>query len=106
MLDAARMALKAGALGAVVAAGIGWAAFLFANFPRELLPVLSTHRWLGTAVALLSVVAAGAAATGGEWESERHRRLYRLLLFGSALLVGLTGHWGSMLVYGADHFAW
>ncbi len=106
LLDAARMALGAGALGAVVAAAVGWAAWLFASFPGDMAPVLSTHRWLGTAAAILSVIAAGAAVTGGEWESPRHRFIYRLLLIATGLLIGATGHWGGTLIYGADHYTW
>ncbi len=64
---------------------------------------LLLHRWLGT-LACVFVVAAAVLAemdmhTGGR------RLLTRALIFVAALTVGVTGHFGGLMVHGADYFS-
>jgi hypothetical protein len=66
----------------------------------EASPALEWHRWLGGAGAVAAVVAALATAEmdrppGRLW-------LYRIALFWAAALVAVAGHFGALLVWGAD----
>ncbi len=65
--------------------------------------VLLLHRWLGTLACILVV----ATAVLAELDAHRHDRrlITRVLIFVSALVVGVTGHLGGMLVHGADYFS-
>jgi uncharacterized membrane protein/YHS domain-containing protein len=105
--SATRFLLPLAALGAVTAALLGWAAASGAHFPAELDEVLDTHGDLGLNVAIFSV----AVAILREWDERRPghkwlRWLYRVGLFATAVLVGVTGYYGGVLVYGAEHFQW
>ena len=101
--DLVRFCLALGAAGAAVAAALGWVLAATGGFAGGD-PTLTVHRWLGTsaaAVALFAFIASERAArrTG--------RRLpLRAALFTSAILVGISGHFGGMLVYGTDYFRW
>jgi uncharacterized membrane protein len=90
--------VRAGALFAVLAAIAGWR---FALTPdMELSRLLQWHRWLGSIGAVVTVAAALATA-GGDGRSS-WRWIYRSALFTAGALVGVTGHLGGMLVWGAD----
>lgn len=104
--QAAYYAILAGAAAAVVAAALGWAAGNGARFPQEIgsISVLWLHRWLGVATALLACAAAVGGTVSRRKQTSVFRGLYRTLLFGAALLVGLTGHFGAALVFGLNHF--
>jgi uncharacterized membrane protein len=90
--------IRAGAAFAVASAGAGW--ILASSRMVEASPVLEWHRWLGAAGAVAAVAAALATANP-DWSS---RRLwpYRAALFLAAALVGVAGHFGAVLVWGAD----
>lgn len=103
---ASRFCLVMGACGAVVAASLGWCAWLYAIDPGDLAWAMSTHRWLGTTTAGVSVVAALLASSAGPWASPKTRTIQRLFLLACALLVGITGHLGGLLVFGDHPFAW
>ena len=106
-LDAARLALVAGAVGSAVSALLGWAAWNFATIPAESAAAMFSHRWLGTASAVVCLVAALAADAAPEGRTGgRGRLVYRVLLFASAILIGATGHFGGLVVYGTAPFAW
>lgn len=104
--DAARFCIGVGAVMALIAAGLGWAAGHFANYPRELEGILDTHRWLGTSTALLATFTASLSELrfrkGVLWVSTA----FRISLFLTALLVPLTGYFGATLIYGLDHYSW
>jgi len=104
--DAARFGIVLGALGAAGAVPLGWAAGAYANYPDELAFVLTLHRWVGTATGLLIVAACVLSEVSRRSAGGRVRLAYRVLLFASAGLVGLTGFLGGSLIYGLDHFAW
>lgn len=98
---AARFCLWVGGLGALAAALTGW---LYAGFQLAADDfILAVHRWNGTALAVL--------ALAGLWLGERHMRTgrrggYRACLFLIALLAGVNGYLGGVMLYGADHYAW
>ncbi len=70
-----------------------------ANQPGTLL----LHRWLGT---LACVLVVGAAVTAEMDEHSGRRRVAtRVLIFASALAIGVAGHFGGVMVHGADYFS-
>jgi len=105
--DASRVMVWLGVGGALAASLLGLAAGAHAEHTGELALVLDRHRWLGistTVLAVLTLILRESAARrpdGGKWLWG-----YRIVLFASAALVGLTGHLGGALVYGLDHYRW
>lgn len=95
---ATRLCLWLGTLGALAAAYSGW------GLSEEVRPgdLLERHRWLGGATALASVLALVLAELHALGRRPRWRWPLRLVLLLAAVLVGLTGHLGGTLVYGAD----
>jgi len=96
--------LTLGTVGAVVAASLGWMDAAHIGIEVDLKPTLAWHRWLGTSVAI------GSLITTILWFRVRVNSavclwLYRATLWSLALLVGITGHLGALLVYGLDYFA-
>jgi plastocyanin len=101
---AGRWCVMLGAASAVVAAPLGWA---FA-VGRSGTWLLQTHRWLGTILAVLSVVVLVL--------SERRFRAnlaeaqnptgFRVALFVAAALVMATGFFGGAMVYGLHAYLW
>jgi uncharacterized membrane protein len=93
---------RAGAAMAVVTAIAGWA-LTSAPFvePSRL---LEWHRWLGVAGATAAI---GAAALSTQLHARpKHSSVaYQAALFGAATLIGLAGHLGGTLVWGADFLA-
>lgn len=98
----ARTLAIVGAVGAVVAAGLGWLNGGFKQLEGADAEVLDRHKWSGVAVAGVAVIGAIAAFMARE-ERPRARRAYRILLVLSAGLVGFTGHEGGKLVYGHEY---
>lgn len=96
-----RLAVWAGALGALVAAPLGW---LFAGAFADDDWLLRAHRLAGTAV----VPVAGLVLLLGErfYRHQRGGASFRLVLLACALLVGVVGFLGGALVHGIDHLAW
>jgi uncharacterized membrane protein len=96
--------LTLGTVAAVVAATLGWLDAAHIGFEPDLKPVLAWHRWLGTSVAF------GSLITTILWFRVRTNSstclwLYRAALWSLALLIGITGHLGALLVYGLDYFS-
>ena len=90
--------VRAGAAFAIASAAAGW--LLASSRIVEASPTLEWHRWLGGAGAVAAVAAALATA-----EMDRPPRrlwLYRIALFSAAALVAVAGHFGALLVWGAD----
>jgi uncharacterized membrane protein len=101
--DAARYCVAVGALGALVAAPLGWAA---AGWPDDDTSLLATHRFLGTSTAIWALLAFAASEWSHRVKNRRPAWLRRFALFVSAVLVSITGHFGGMLVYGSQYFRW
>jgi len=97
---AARFGVGFAAIAGVGAAFLGWCFGGFRFVDSD--PLLLIHRWLGTGTAAWLLVLF--------WASERARsgsagrRLYRVMLFGGAVLVLTTGFFGGAMVYGLDHY--
>lgn len=101
LAPAGRFCVWAGALGALIAAPLGWSFAAFSDTEQGW--VLTTHRWLGTGLAVWAPVLVGLlerAERGGS------RGAYRAALLLAAVLVVSTGFFGGSLVYGLDHFRW
>jgi uncharacterized membrane protein len=102
---AARFCLWFGTLAAVVTAILGWFMGDFHLTDRS--PVLTVHRWAGTAVALVAV---GLLTMAEKWRKDPGNRRARLLfwigLFLATLLVIGTGFLGGAMVYGLHHHDW
>lgn len=93
-----RFCIALAAVGALLAAFSGWPAGDAWNPAR-----VDTHRWLGVAAmttAVLAALVAPLAARG----AGRARTTYRVLLVAAAVLVGLAGHQGGLLVHGEGYF--
>ncbi len=89
------------ALGALPAAVSGW--FLAASHNQTTI-ALDVHRWLGVATAVsacLSVVLLIGAVRSDYPVTAR--RYYLVSLIGGAFLAGIAGHFGAILVYGAEY---
>jgi uncharacterized membrane protein len=91
-------------MGAVFAVGSAIAGWIFARSPMvEMSPSLEWHRWVG-ACATLAAVAAVLSAPSSADRSSRSTWMYRAALGTAAALVGVTGHLGGVLVWGAHFF--
>lgn len=90
--------VRAGAAFAIATAGAGW--LLASSRIVDASPVLEWHRWLGLASAVAALAA--AVATSETDRPPRRRWLYRIALFWAAALVAVAGHFGALLVWGAD----
>jgi len=99
---ALRFLLWGGALGAAVAASLGWT--FAATGPTEHGWLLDAHRWAGTAAAVVGLVVLSV--------NERIERgmgtraVLRVSLTAIAVLVGAAGFLGGSLLYGIDHLVW
>jgi uncharacterized membrane protein len=90
--------IRAGAAFAVASAGAGW--LVASSRIVEASAALEWHRWLGLMAALAAVAA--ALTTGNIDWSPRRLWLYRIALFSAAACVAVAGHFGAVLVWGAD----
>ncbi|MCH8822752.1 MAG: hypothetical protein IH984_04515 [Planctomycetes bacterium] len=91
-----------GLIAAIITAGSGWvyAAIDLSDDSREL---LFFHRWIGISATSAALAAVIAAIVACRKPSHRARSVYRLLMVLCAGLIAATGHFGGMLVHGADH---
>jgi plastocyanin len=101
---AGRWCVILGAAGAVIAAPLGWA---FA-VGRSGTWVLETHRWLGTCLAVLSVIVLVLSERRfrRNLESPPEPNAFRIALFLAAPLVMATGFFGGAMVYGLRAYLW
>jgi uncharacterized membrane protein len=91
--------VRAGAVFAVVAAVAGWRLALAPGVEPN--AILEWHRWLGT-IGAGATLAAAIATSGADGRSSMELWIYRIALFCAASLVAVTGHFGALLVWGAD----
>jgi uncharacterized membrane protein len=91
--------VRAGAMFALLAAITGWRLALAAQLEGSAL--LEWHRWLG-AVTAAATLAAALATTDVRRRSTLGVLTYRTALFGAGTLVAITGHFGGLLVWGAN----
>lgn len=101
--SAARGMLVIAAVSAVVAAILGWINAGF--YMTDTDGVLTAHRWLGTALAVLAVLLALAAVRSAR-QPEQPGTAYWALLTVTGLAVAVQGYLGGSLVHGGlDHLA-
>jgi uncharacterized membrane protein len=91
--------VRAGAIFALLAVIAGWRLALAPGMESS--PVLEWHRWLGT-LAAAATLAAAVATPGSVGRSVFRVWMFRVALLFAGALVGLTGHLGGLLVWGAD----
>lgn len=92
-------------LGAVTAATLGWFNGGFVLVDDDWVQL--THRWLGTGTALLTLATGALLLRVSRPTAEPvSRTAFRVVLFVTAGLVGVTGFFGGALVYGLNHYAW
>ena len=103
----AHFSILLGALTAVVAVALGLAAGSFVQYPGKLGNVMTIHQWLGISTASISMLAVTFSLLYRRKYSELFfLRSYRIALAASAVLIGATGHFGALLIYGVEHFSW
>jgi len=93
-------------IGAAFAVGSAVAGWIFAWSPIvEASASLEWHRWAGACATLAAIdaVSAHLAHSAGD-RSSSSIWIYRAALAVAALLVGVTGHLGGVLVWGAHFF--
>ena len=91
--------VRVGAVFAVATAITGW--LMASSSLVDDMRTLDWHRWIGTTAAL-AIFGAALATAGADGQSPKVRWLYRIALFWAAALVGVAGHLGARLVWGAD----
>ena len=89
--------VRAGALFALGATAAGW---LFARGAGQASNGLEIHRWL--AIGSTAAMITAAILTIRLTACPKHRHLYRVFLFASALGISITAHLGAMLVWGEN----
>jgi len=100
--ETARILLRLGFLGAVLAVGSGLALFNPGDFRERTLDAAKIHRFLGlacVACALIAVFLGGIRTPRGSLAGSRVG-LYRIAYWLTAILVGLAGHYGGWVVFG------
>ncbi len=96
--------LIVGAAGSALASITGWV-FAFESHPRPSLAwMLSWHRWLGIATAVLGGFSAWIAWKLADTPSTGARWCRRLLIWLTAALLVFTAHFGALMVWGEDYF--
>jgi mono/diheme cytochrome c family protein len=101
--SAVHFCILLGASFAVATAALGWL-HAWGGYGAGMAGILTLHRWLGTAAGVGAV--ATAILSARDQRCGKRSPVTRLLLFVGALLIGLTGHFGGILVHGEDFFAW
>jgi uncharacterized membrane protein len=90
-----------GASGAVTTAALGWL-HAWGGAGAGMPAPLGLHRWLGTATAGWAVLTAVLSARDNRRGVRSGR--FRVAILVAAILVGATGHFGGVLVFGEDFF--
>lgn len=95
--QAARAMLVVGAIGAGVAMILGWLAGGFFISDRN--QILTIHRWLGTAIAIVAAVLAYLAVRQ-RTKPETSRTVYWTVLGGLAVAISIQGFLGGTFMHG------
>ncbi len=102
---AAAFCVSIAAAGALAAVTLGWFNGGFTLTDDDWVQTL--HRWLGTATATMALITLMLLIRSSKKDSPpMHRRWFRVALFSTATLIGITGFFGGALVYGLNHYAW
>jgi len=104
--NAARYSVLVGAAVAIVAASLGWLNAAFAGYTGDLAWTLEVHRWLGTTVAVWSIIIAIFSELSVRSSGRKYRGWYLATLVVGAALVGVTGHFGGTLIFGIGYYSW
>jgi len=91
-----RFLIIGGAIGALIAAPLGWSGAGWRLLDRS--ETLFQHRWLGTGIALASLLAAWLVTRKGE-----SRTALRLVLAALAMALIAQGYLGGEMVFGPNH---
>lgn len=96
-----RFCVLIGTAGALAAAALGWLQ-AWSGYGIGMPRILDLHRWLGTATAIWAI----GTVLLSEWDVRRGLRShwFRAWSMIGALLVGISGHLGGVLVHGEDFF--
>ncbi len=103
LASAARFCIQIGCAGAVVAGTTGW---LSTEYGTQVGRDIGVHRWLAFATIALSIVLLALSELVHRREGAGPSSQYRLVLFATVVLVGVTGHFGGMLVHGSGYLSW
>lgn len=95
--NAVQVMLAVGAIGAVLAAGLGWFAGGFYLTDRN--PILMVHRWLGTGIAIFGIALLYFSATARR-VPERPRRAYWGTLGLMTVAIAIQGFLGGTFMHG------
>ncbi len=100
-LTCTRFLVVLGAAGACNTAVLGWL-----NVHPGGAGLYQLHKWLGTGVAVWSLLCLGSALFFECREGTAARARLRGALFIGAVLVSVVGFLGGAIVYGLDHYNW
>ena len=101
---AARFCVWVGAIGAVVSVALGWCFAGLAWNDGDWM--MTTHRWLGTSAGIGALLVLVLAEWSRRPSGRSIRPWYLAILFLAAVAVGLNGHYGGLMAYGPNHYAW
>jgi uncharacterized membrane protein len=99
--QARRFCLYLAAISSIPAAGVGW--IVGETVRAE--TTLTQHRWLGVGSALMCVACLWVSEKSvREDAGNRWAQRTTWIIFLTAALVAITGHWGGILTYGEEYF--
>lgn len=101
--SSSRFCVVLGAPSAVIAASLGWAASMSANYTEALNEVLALHRFVGTVAAASALVTLGLLAVTHRSTNPLPGILYRFSLYSGSMIIGFTAHLGGSLIYGTEY---
>ncbi|SHM32791.1 Uncharacterized membrane protein [Cyclobacterium lianum] len=90
----------AGVLGAVLAALLGWLLATVEDYGGS---TLGIHQWTGIATAALGLVLLFFLKKSADGNNLQAVRIFRVVLFVSAIGVSVAGHFGASLTHGEDY---
>ena len=102
----ARFNLAIAGLSSILAALTGWINASFIKVSAELEWPLFLHRWLGISSTILILCAVICSELAPRLDNSGLKVGYRASLFTATILVAATGHFGGIMVFGADYFKW
>jgi uncharacterized membrane protein len=99
-----RFCVWCGALGALLAGGLGW---LLGGFHlTDGSWVMMTHRWLGTSTAGCAVLVLVLSEVSRRSVRASVRGCFRATVLVTAVVVSVTGFFGGAVAFGLDHYNW